>query len=225
MAVTLVGKGEEEDRVLLRSLYMTMFCFYLFCFYRFISKTVESLTVRDARPTPSSAPAAAHVCSGEWFLILCHPSIKQPNEVEPGIHVFVSHVSAFWPKYDMVSFPGAGVSQSQPEPEVGQVHLEGLPPEASCSAQYTRGGRGVRFPQLCLGREASCSSRVLAQGRFARAVLNCFHSSGLNFLPLTSGQDRPETQASVCDCIHSSVLQTRSFFSLPFALFLPTLCF
>lgn len=169
---------------MLRSLCMIMFCFYLLCFYRFVSKTVESLTVRDARPSPSSAPAATHVCPGEWFLILCQPSIKQPNEADPGIHVFVSHAFAFWLKYDMVSFPGAGVSQSL---HCGKCSTEGLPPEASCSAPPTCGVWGVRFPWLCPAGEAPCSSCVLAQDRFARAVLNSFHSNGLNFLPLTSG--------------------------------------
>lgn len=60
-----------------------------FVFYRLISKTVESLTVQDARPSPSSAPAAAHVCCGEWFLALHYSCMKQPNEAEPGTHVFV----------------------------------------------------------------------------------------------------------------------------------------
>lgn len=92
---------------------MTMFYFSLFCFSRFISKTVESLTVQDACPSPASAPAAAHVCCGEWPLSLRCPCMKQPDEAEPGIHVFVFRVIAFWFEYDMVSFPGAGVARTR----------------------------------------------------------------------------------------------------------------
>lgn len=128
---------------------MTMFYFLLFCFYRFISKIVESVTVRDACPSPASAPAAPHLCSGEWLHTICYPCMKQPNEVQTGTHVFVLNVFAFWLKYDMASFPGAGVSQTL---SCRECSAKGLLCKVSCNAWSTHVECG-----LVPSREVSCS--------------------------------------------------------------------
>lgn len=150
----------------------------MFCFYRFISKTVERLTVQDARPSPSSASAAAHVFSGEWFLALHYSCMKPPNEADSGTHVFAFNVFAFWLKYDMRSFPGAGGSQNQ-----------GWLSDVSCRAQCTRGpwGSWVSSAMSSEGSVLFICSHTLTQDRFARAVLPHFHSNGPNFW---AGQSR-----------------------------------
>ena len=94
-------------------------CFVSFCFVLQICQPdCWKLTVQDACPTPSSAPAAAHVCSGEWLSSSMIHVWSKLNRLEPGTQVLVFSVFTFWLKYEW--YGTLSRCWSKPDPEIQQ---------------------------------------------------------------------------------------------------------